>query len=142
MVEGFLVIPDFLPPSHTFQGTLLLVCKTRASSSPGVGKLLQPVDEDPDDGAWSLAATEVRMLALVETFREMVPNNRDGFLNRSVAGACETLFEEGPCEGGLSEGFEPNMKDILRMTEDRGWVNERIVPTDDGEGIRTLRIRE
>jgi hypothetical protein len=45
----------------------------------------------------------------------MVPKNREGFLEWSVA--CERLVE-GPCEGALSEGFEANMEDILRMVED------------------------
>jgi hypothetical protein len=51
-----LAVPDFLPPSQDIHEALLLL-RTKTSSSPGVGKLCDAVDAEPDDdGAWSSAA--------------------------------------------------------------------------------------
>ena len=111
---GFLT-SDLLRTSHGIHATLLLL-RTGPSSSPGVRKLVEPLDEELDDCAWSLAQAKGIRRALTTGFREREPNSREGplVLAETLEG-CKSAVDGSEAARDCSERFAPNMEDIPRM---------------------------
>lgn len=121
LLSVFFVRSGFLPPSHDIHETLLLERKS-PSSSLGVRRLFDPLDEEDDDSALSEGAVpaeapvEDARRVLVVVLRVMVPNSRDGLLESTRSPLlCESLAEATGIGEGLSERLAPNTEDIPRI---------------------------